>query len=742
MSEVVGEAVVKVRTDDTGADFDKKGKEAGGRFSEGFRENVKDLAKIATAAFAADKIVDFTKEAITGASDMNETLSKTNVVFGKASDQVVKFASQGATAFGQSKQAVLDAAGTFGVFGKAAGLTGPKLGKFSTSLAGLASDLASFHNTSPEEAVDALGAALRGESEPMRRYGVLLDDASLRQEAFKQGLIDSTKNALTPQQKTLAAQALIMRQTKIAQGDFARTSGGLANQQRILAAQFEDLRTKIGGAFLPVVLGVVKSMNSVVFPAFEKLGPVLSAAGGVIEQALVPLGAALAPVITELKTSIGFIAKAFQALFSDSKDPIGGFAELLDAAFGNTGNLVQPITHTVESVITLFDQLKASAMEFLPVIGDTFTNTLLPAIVTVGTYIATSLYPIFLQVATIIATQIVPTFAQVAVFLYGTLYPAIIQIYAAIAENLKPVFDALVVTLQTQVLPAISRAVETIQTQLIPALEPIILVIVQVVGAFAKFAAHILGVVLPIVIRLAGFFLANLIPAIVNTIVIIVRIIGVLVQLGVGIARAIAAVVGFGAALVRLVDTGLDAVFSAIVSLPGRIIALGGRFLSAGKSLIHSFIDGLKSAGSFASGIADSVWNAVRGVINSAIDRLNGLLDFTIKVGPKSFHVSAPNIGHLQAGTGPDGLATGGAFTVGEVGRETVILPAGTKVLTTAQTKQAEARATGSSPDAGSPPTVELSMASILLLVQAILEGAQRMSQQTVSNTLVGLAVG
>lgn len=713
MSEVVGEAVVRVRTDDTGADFDKKGKEAGGRFTSGFKDQVKDLAKIAGAAFAADKIFDFTKEAISGASDMNETLSKTNVVFGSAADAVVKFASRGATAFGQSKQAVLDAAGTFGVFGKAAGLTGPALGKFSTRLAGLSSDLASFHNTSPEEAVDALSAALRGESEPMRRYGVLLDDASLRAEAFKQGLISTTKDALTPQQKTLAAQALIMRQTKIAQGDFARTSGGLANQQRILAAQFVDLRTKIGSFFLPIVLTVVRTLNSVVFPAFSKLGPVLSSAGAVIKQAFGALSTALAPFITQVQETFTRLQATFQA---------GGFDQ------------------GINTIVGLFQSLRASAMSFLPVIADTFTNTILPAIISVGTYIATSLYPIFLQVADIVATKIVPTFAQIATFIYGSLLPAVIAIYTSIAANLKPAFDAFVNVLQTQVLPAISAAVTQIQTQLIPALEPVIMVIVQIVGWFARFAAAVLGVVLPVVFRLAGFLIANLLPAIIGVITVLVRVIGVILQFVVATARGIAAAVSFGAGLVRLVQSGINLVLDAITALPGKVIALGGRMLEAGKSIIRSFINGLKSAGSFASGIADAVWNAVRGVINSAIDRLNGLLDFSIHVGPKTFHVSAPNIGHLQSGTGPDGLATGGAFTVGEVGRETIILPANTRVLTAAQTKQAEDKATTASD--GAPDEVTLSPESILLLARAILEGAQMVSQQTVSNTLVGLAVG
>lgn len=230
---------------------------------------------VAGAAVAGAKVVDFLRGSIGAASDLAETQTKVNQIFGKDGVKAVRqFASQGAKALGQTKQEVLDAASTFGIFGKSAGLSGTDLAKFSTGFAGLSTDLASFFNTDPAEAVEAIGAALRGESEPIRKYGVLLDDATLRARAFRLGIIKTTKKALTPQQRVLAAQAEIYAQTKDAQGDFARTSGGLANQQRILAAQFKNLQATIGRAFLPVATKVVKFLNNL-GPAFKSVEPFL-----------------------------------------------------------------------------------------------------------------------------------------------------------------------------------------------------------------------------------------------------------------------------------------------------------------------------------------------------------------------------------------------------------------------------------------------------------------------------------
>lgn len=206
------------------------------------------------------------------ASDLAETTSRIGVLFGDSGDEIEAWAETAATSFGQSKRQALDAAATFAVFGQAAGKTGSDLVDFSTSLTELASDLASFHNTSPEEAILALGAALRGENEPIRRYGVLLDDATLKQEAMRLGLISTTSQALTPAVKVQAAYAAILAQTTSAQGDFQRTAGGAANQQRILNAQLADLRANIGSGVLPMFTGLVQAANSVA-GAFGSLSP-------------------------------------------------------------------------------------------------------------------------------------------------------------------------------------------------------------------------------------------------------------------------------------------------------------------------------------------------------------------------------------------------------------------------------------------------------------------------------------
>jgi hypothetical protein len=262
------------------ADYNDKGvKEAEGSFKD-FGGKVGDIAAKAAAAFLAIGTAAAVGawKAVDLASDLAESQSKVGVIFGDSSTAVEDFAGTAAKQFGLSKQAVLDAAGTFGIFGKAAGLNGDKLSTFSNDFTGLAADFASFNNTTPEEAIQAIGAALRGESEPIRKYGIMLDDATLKAEAMAQGIYDG-KGPLTQQQKILAAQAAIMKQSSTAQGDFARTSGGLANQQRIMKAEFANVVTTIGTKLLPVFMTLVGFVSEKVIPVIESVTKVFSEEG-------------------------------------------------------------------------------------------------------------------------------------------------------------------------------------------------------------------------------------------------------------------------------------------------------------------------------------------------------------------------------------------------------------------------------------------------------------------------------
>jgi hypothetical protein len=259
-------------------DFSDKGiKDAEKKFSELGTTSEKAgylLTKaIVPATIAIGAYTKVLKPAITAASDFQEATSKVNVVFGSASKAVKDFADTAARSIGQSKTSVLNAAGVFGTFGKAAGLAGEDLSTFTTDFVTLASDLASFNNTSPEDAIQAIGAALRGEAEPIRRYNILLNDATLKQEAMALGIYKGN-GALTAQQKILAAQSAIYKQSTDAQGDFLNTADGLANSQRTLSAEFKNFQIQLGQGLLPKMEQLYQSTLEI-NDAFRNMPPVV-----------------------------------------------------------------------------------------------------------------------------------------------------------------------------------------------------------------------------------------------------------------------------------------------------------------------------------------------------------------------------------------------------------------------------------------------------------------------------------
>ena len=213
-----------------------------------FGGDLEQLSRKASLVFAGVAAAGY--KVVQSASDLNESISKSNVIFGSSAKAIQGWAATADQALGLSQTAALEAAGNFAILGQSAGLTGVELNTFSTDLTELAADLASFNNTSTDEAITALAAGLRGESEPLRRFGVLLSENAVQAKAMEMGLAATAKE-LTDQDKVLARNALILEQTTTQQGDFARTADGAANQQRILAAEIENSRAAIGEGLLP-----------------------------------------------------------------------------------------------------------------------------------------------------------------------------------------------------------------------------------------------------------------------------------------------------------------------------------------------------------------------------------------------------------------------------------------------------------------------------------------------------------
>ena len=256
------------------------------------------------------------------AADLQESITKTEAVFGSSAATIMDWSKTSATALGMSQRQALEAAGTYGNLLQAFGLTREQAVGMSQDITGLAADLASFNNVPMDDALLALRSGLSGETEPLKRFGIALNDQRLKLEAARIGLGEYT-GVLPVAVKAQAAYSLIMKDSALAQGDFARTSDGLANQQRILRAEIEDAVAQFGQALMPILQSIVDFIRTNVIPFFQRLGDAFSGMSEGTRKMVVGLGAflfALGPTlfivgkmtsgIGGLITSLGMLDKA------------------------------------------------------------------------------------------------------------------------------------------------------------------------------------------------------------------------------------------------------------------------------------------------------------------------------------------------------------------------------------------------------------------------------------------------
>jgi hypothetical protein len=374
------ELLVRIKTDTSQAktDIDQTAG-AFGKLGSSFATVFSPAAILAGGAAIGAGLVKVTMMA----SDLNETISASEVIFGDAAGAIKDFAADSARTLGMTKTEAIGAANTFATFGKSAGLAGTDLAGFSTDMVSLATDLASFKNTSPEQAIEALGAALRGESEPIKAYGVLLDEATLRQEALELGIVSTTKEALTPQQKVLAAQAAIMKRTTDAHNDFARTSGSVANQTKITSATLLEMATSIGTALLPIAEDLMAFINENILPGLKSFADTVSqnetamtalaaVIGTVVLIAVIALTVALwnmAAAVIAATWPVLLIVAALAALAFGLKwlwDNVEPFRTAVEGAFQSLADTVKP----------LIDSIPERFQSFL----DFLNNTFMPAV--------------------------------------------------------------------------------------------------------------------------------------------------------------------------------------------------------------------------------------------------------------------------------------------------------------------------------------------------------------------------
>ena len=220
----------------------------------------KKVAKAAAAYISVKALVDFGKSCVELGSDLSEVQNVVDVTFGSMSKNIDEFSKAAIKQFGLSETAAKKYSSTMGAMLKSMGMNTNQAYEMSTTLTGLAGDLASFYNLSSDEAFSKLRSGISGETEPLKQLGINMSVANLEAYALSKG-ITTAYNSMTQMEQATLRYNYLLDTTKDAQGDFARTSDSWANQVKVLSMQFDSLKASIGQGLIMALTPVIKVIN-------------------------------------------------------------------------------------------------------------------------------------------------------------------------------------------------------------------------------------------------------------------------------------------------------------------------------------------------------------------------------------------------------------------------------------------------------------------------------------------------
>jgi phage-related protein len=370
---------IKSQLDELTRQFENMGKNVENQTKkvDGITGAFKKLGGALVAVAAGAQVINFFKEAVAGASSFEAEFEGVNQTFGESAAIVQDYAKTAAYSAGLSETAALQAAKGFGAFAGAAGLAGDDAAHFATQMVQAAGDLGSFYDLPTGDAMAAIQSGLRGQFEPLRRFNILIDDATLRQRALAMGMIETTKTALTPQQKALAAQAEIMDQMGAAQGDFVKYQDTYGNAIKTVGALFEDMKTRLGQQLLPVLAELAMAL----MPLIEQIGPLAEKVFAALTpalDALIPAISDLLPILTPLLDIFTMIAEAVSPIIEQLLPPLMDiFKAILPVVDDLVGIFLKMVLKALPPFVKILDKLVLPLLDMFVDLLDSYVLPLL-----------------------------------------------------------------------------------------------------------------------------------------------------------------------------------------------------------------------------------------------------------------------------------------------------------------------------------------------------------------------------
>lgn len=360
-----------------------EGAEAGEETAKGFADGFGTIQGLLAGAGIATVF----KDLVDAGSAAEQSVGGVRAVFGEFAAQVEADSARAAQSLGLSSTAYQELVTVTGALLKNKGLT--DYADQADVLIRTGADLAATFGGPTTEAVEALNAALRGESDPIERYAISLNETAVNARLAAAGQSNLTGAALD-QAKITARLAIIQEQSADAMGAFNREANTQAGQAARSTAAFADLRAEVGEKLLPAATALTSAVNDNVIPALSGIAAFATEAAGAFRSlpgpiqtatlafvalraaAIVGLGslaagavATLASAFVGLRLRVMFTASAFTAaraqgtLFAAALAGLRAGAAGAAAALGALSRVVLPIA-AITVAIEVFSRFQQS----------------------------------------------------------------------------------------------------------------------------------------------------------------------------------------------------------------------------------------------------------------------------------------------------------------------------------------------------------------------------------------------
>lgn len=220
------------------------------------------------------------RKAMDISSDLTEVQNVVDVTFGNMKKTMEDFAKVSLSQYGMSALTAKDIASRYQAMGVAMGFSQKKMSGMSIELTKLAADMASFYNVEQKDVAKSLEAVFTGQTMPLRKYGIDLTQATLKQWALNNGLNANIKS-MNAAEKTWLRYQYVMANSQQVMGDFARTSDSWHNQLVLLSGAFQSLGSIVGGSLINAFKPFIRALNSVMLKVIQFAEVVSNALGAI-----------------------------------------------------------------------------------------------------------------------------------------------------------------------------------------------------------------------------------------------------------------------------------------------------------------------------------------------------------------------------------------------------------------------------------------------------------------------------